>query len=740
MSVKKSPEPIQIVKIAKENIPLELINTPKWGVWKWEWKGAKWDKPPLQITGRMAKTSEASHWVSFGEAFRATNEQKDFSGIGFNLGPKGSGYTVIDLDNCVDGLGVIEPWAMEVIEAFDSYTEYSPSMEGVKIWVKGMLPPGKWKNKEGNFEIYDHGRYLTVTGHVVDGRKELKQCDEQLLAFLQKHMASNSPTKEQKFKTEDREWTMHCIQAALDFLDPDEGGYDPWKDVGMALHSYDPGLIDLWDEWSAKGGKYEGREAIEKKWASFEEGGGLGLGTLFHTAKCRGFKMPRREYSKTDVGIAKRVCDVLDGRALYVNEWNKWCLWNGKRFHTNKPRELRDAIVQVSQELLAEVPEPDGTKEMDKEIASQRAFALRYQSTVGIHAAMAQAEYDLAMSMEDMNTRHDLFHCDNVVLRLDSDTAKVEPLAHNPEYRNTLVSSVVYNPDAECPRWEQFIEEVTKGDCEIAFFLQQLAGFCLTGRTDDQSLYVLYGNGRNGKGAFCRTLLKLLGQYGVSADQGLLMQTRSQEHATQFANLYRKRCVIAQETDSGCRLNEAQVKRLTGGDNISCRKMREDFWEFEPTHKLILATNYKPDIRGTDVGIWSRVKVIPFEATVKPDPKLEGVLNSELSGILNWAIEGFQSVVEWNWCIPKAVELARKEYQEEMDIVKQFVEEMCVLGCELRVKNKDFFGSFDVYCRGVGIHTPSLRRIAQDLARLGVTTEPIHGVRYKVGIGLKSEF
>lgn len=455
-------------------------------------------------------------------------------------------------------------------------------------------------------------------------------------------------------------------------------------------------------------------------------------------------------YEDTEYGFARRVCDLLSDelygdRAMFIHQWDKWVTWTGRNFSIGVAKEVMEATVQVSKSLLDEPPPPSGDPKEDKaKLAAHIAFCTRYQTQRGFDSIRRIAEKILARDFGSLDKKTDLFHCENFTLRFD-DAGAVQKLDHVPSNMNTLLSQVPYIPDAKCPRWEQFIAEIAVGadgqpSPGLADYLQRIAGFCLTGRVDNQSIFILHGGGNNGKGAFCRTLLKLLGGFGASVNQDLLIDTKNKGHLTQFATLYGKRCVIAQETDQGCKLNESQVKWLTGGDGIRCRRMREDEWEFEPTHKVMLATNNLPIIRGTDNGIWRRVKLIPFNATVSPDPKLEPSLARELPGILNWAIEGYRKVCSGQGLAePEEVKIARAEYQQDMDIVGQFVEEKCVLGPGLKATNTTLYAAFEMYCKSVGLHPPSMRKLTIDLERLGVESGKSDSVRLKKGIGLVSD-
>ena len=228
------------------------------------------------------------------------------------------------------------------------------------------------------------------------------------------------------------------------------------------------------------------------------------------------------------------------------------------------------------------------------------------------------------------------------------------------------------------------------GDEELITFLQKALGYALTGDVSEQVLFILHGTGANGKSTLLNTLLGMSGDYSMKAASGLLMAKRSDSHPTERADLFSKRLVAAHESEQGHRLNEAFVKEATGGDPIRARRMREDNWQFEPTHKIFLATNHKPEIRDTDNAIWRRVRLIPLNVTIpdaEQDRQLPEKLKDEWTGILRWAVEWCLKLQQEELGLPKSVEVANQEYRSEMDILAPLIEDCCELGTGYEVKS-----------------------------------------------------
>jgi putative DNA primase/helicase len=212
---------------------------------------------------------------------------------------------------------------------------------------------------------------------------------------------------------------------------------------------------------------------------------------------------------------------------------------------------------------------------------------------------------------------------------------------------------------------------------------------------------ILWGKGRNGKSTFLNTLRTLLASYAMKAPSELLMVSHNDRHPTERADLCGKRFVTAIETEQGRRLAEVFVKEATGGDPIRARRMREDFWEFQPTHKVFLATNHKPIITDTDTAIWERIRLVPFTVTIPPaeiDTALPEKLEAELPGILNWALQGCMTWQQDGLGLPDEVKDATAGYRSEMDVLGQFIDECCLVGPNYRVKAHDLYDTYKQWC------------------------------------------
>ena len=202
---------------------------------------------------------------------------------------------------------------------------------------------------------------------------------------------------------------------------------------------------------------------------------------------------------------------------------------------------------------------------------------------------------------------------------------------------------VKYDEKAVCPTWNRFLKKVTNNDRGLMEYLQRVVGYALTGEVNEHVLFFFYGGGRNGKSTFLNTISAMLGEYAFAAPRGLLFKQQGSQHDTRFTTLHGCRFVTCSEIEEGQMFDEALTKDLTGGDPISARRMREDHWEFIPTHKLFMAGNHKPTVRGADEGIWRRIRLVPWLVQItekEKDVNLKKRLLKELPGILRWAVQG----------------------------------------------------------------------------------------------------
>jgi putative DNA primase/helicase len=274
-----------------------------------------------------------------------------------------------------------------------------------------------------------------------------------------------------------------------------------------------------------------------------------------------------------------------------------------------------------------------------------------------------------------------------------------------PRREDYCTKSTAVAPGGDCPRWRQFLEEITAGDAELQAYLQHMAGYCLTGLTTEHALFFCYGTGANGKSVFINTLVGIWGDYAVTAPMETFVASKVDHHPTDLASLRGARLVVASETEAGRRWAESKIKMLTGGEKVSARFMRQDFFEFVPRFKLLIAGNHKPSLRSVDEAIRRRLHLIPFNVTIpegQRDPQLYDKLKAEWPGILQWAVDG---CLEWQrigLALPAAVRDATAAYLASEDAIANWIDDCCDRDPLAVTPRSALFESFKRWADGTG--------------------------------------
>lgn len=385
---------------------------------------------------------------------------------------------------------------------------------------------------------------------------------------------------------------------------------------------------------------------------------------------------PAKRLPLTDLGNAERMVRLFGENIRYVGAWKKWLIWGGQRWQVDETEQ----IVRYAQ-LTARAIYKEASSEEDPD--KRRALAVhatKSEATPRVKAMISQACAlpGVAIRVADLDKDNWLLNCPNGTLDLRAGVLR----PHRREDMITKITSVPYDPGAKAPLWEQFLDRV-QPDKGIQNLLGRLSGYSLTGDVGEHVLPVHYGKGRNGKGVFVNAKLDVLGDYATQIPTELLMVKKGEAHPTEKTVLFGMRFAAATESEEGKSLNVALVKQLVGGDRISARKMREDFWQFSPTHKIELSTNHRPVIRETADAIWERVLLIPWDVQIpkaERDKSLGEKLKTEGAGILAWMV---RHCLAWQkgggLMVPECVRAATAKYRESEDLFGMFLSERCVL-------------------------------------------------------------
>ena len=440
-----------------------------------------------------------------------------------------------------------------------------------------------------------------------------------------------------------------------------------------------------------------------------------------------------QDVHETDLGNAARLVRRHGDDLLYSFPQSRWYVWDGRRWARDAVGEVYRRAKETVRAVLAEaaaIPDNERSKQLAR-------HALRSQAEARIMAmiSLARSEPGVPVLPQQLDADPWLFNCQNGTIDLHARSLR----PHDRADLATMLAPVTYDLNATCPRWLAFLDRIMKGNAGLIGFLQRAIGYSLTGDVSEQVLFFQHGAGANGKSTLAETMLALLGDYGKQAAPGLLTVKRGERHPTELADLAGARFVASVEVDEGRRLAEARVKWLTGGDRVKARHMREDFFEFQPVHKLWLSANHRPTVMGTDHAVWRRLRLIPFNVTIpdgEQDRHLPDKLKAELSGILNWALAG---CIEWQKRglePPTEVVTATDAYRVEQDILGAFIDDCCTTDSEQKITAKALYMLYTKWCGENGEHAMPQRRFGNRLAERGFSVHRgAKGERWWKGVG-----
>jgi putative DNA primase/helicase len=445
----------------------------------------------------------------------------------------------------------------------------------------------------------------------------------------------------------------------------------------------------------------------------------------------------RRHYTRSDLGNAERFVDMFGDRVRWCPARKAWMVYDGKRWAWDERAQVVKLAHQAARSIHKDAAaEPDPAKQ--REIAK---FAVSSQNEGRISGMLSQAKPYLAVSMDELDRDPWVLNCPNGTLDLRS--GKLRP--HDPADLITRLAPVEFDPAAECPRFNRFLQE-TLVEPGVITFVKRYSGYTLTGITRERLLAILYGFGKNGKTTLVELLRDVMGDYATNTDTETILMRKYQGVGNDVAALKGARFVSAAEVEQGRRLAESKVKQLTGRDTVTARFLFGEPFNFRPEFKLWLSTNNKPVIQGTDDAIWDRLRLIPFTQRfegAKADPKLPEKLREELPGVLSWMVAGCLEWQEHGLGEPETVRAATDQYRTEMDTLAAFLDEVCVIAGDCRVLAESLYQRYAMWCEKSGERKEPKKAFVARLQERGFErrreTAGVNRGRYIwLGIGFRS--
>jgi putative DNA primase/helicase len=779
-----------------DNIPQELRELDRWVCWRWEEKTKKDGTPddlakmPINpATGGRAMSNNPATWGTYSDAVSAAGrgriQEVDVCGIGFMF--NGDGIIGVDIDHCRDpGTGQLTEQARDIISTLDSYTEYSQSGNGVHIICYGKLPEGG--RRKSGVEMYCTGRYFIVTGDIFDdAHMNLEERTAELAAVHERYInvkkADKNVTKPNKSVNEGPVFVNDddIVEIALNAKNGDlfaslmngswQGSYGSQSEADMALCNllafYTGRDASVMDRLYRRSGLYR------DKWGERRgEAGTYGEITIAKAiADCREVYTPPRpkkekqqhEPPDIDVGLDQlgdlppdKLPDwIFDsyndmwnaerfkeryGDVIHYNVKKGWHIYNGKMWEEDilgRIRGLADKTIIELYRYESLIRQYDAIHETKKNKDFFKWVSLSRNAGRKDNMLREIAAMDgIAALPEWFDQDKFLLNCRNGTL--DLRTGKLHP--HNKEHMITRIIDIEYDPDAKTKIWDNFLNRIFDGKKDLVEFMQRAMGYTLTGSIKEQCIFILYGIGKNGKSTFIETIRELFGAYVRKVtDKVFTSKDNYYNSMGEIARLPGARLVTTDEPKEGARLEEGLVKQISGGAPLLAKYLYKEPFEFMPEFKLWMEGNHKPVITGTDLGIWRRIRLIPFNVVIPPeerDADLAEKLKAELSGILAWVVRGCIIWQKDGLMEPEDILVATDEYRNEMDSLQVFIDECIEFNQDSFVKSGDLYGIYSIWCSENGAKPLSSTKLSMKLQDRGYKKDRSRIARYWENIKL----
>lgn len=674
------------------NIPDELKYLNNWVCWKAypdpnSHSGIK--KVPINpYTGGQAMSNNPQTWNDYETAVRTS---VNYGGIGFMF--SGSGYFGIDLDDCRDDIdgylkGDKNNIVAEFINTMQTYAETSQSGNGIHLICRGTLPPNG--RRKGKIEMYDSGRYFIMTGNAIggfsavsDGTERVKSLHSKYFGIPQQLSLPNLAPMRAFPSLSEHELIEKMLNSQngdkfAKLYSGDFSDYPSQSEADMAFCS----MLAFWcgGDTSLMDSIYRSSGLMRDKWDRRQNGSTYGAITLAKAvSNCTNFYKfaPHDDYSISigggtmeqklpmhtldDTGNAERMNDYCGNVFRYNYTDKRWMYYKGGVWLYDDRGAVftaADVILERMKIELKSWAEHDGGSMLQ----DYQKHMKRTRSNAAKRAMIKEFEHIVPISPAELDTHKNLVNTQNGIVDLDTYTAT--PHSAKMYMTRMLGTSMPVNPKRPV-LWLRFLDDIFNSDKELIRYVQKALGYSLSGLTTEQCVFFLYGTGRNGKSTFLEIVRLILGEYATNIQpESIMMKSANSSANTDIARLKGARLVTSVEPNEGMRLNEGLIKQLTGDDMVTARKLYGDEFEYRPEFKLWMATNHKPTIRGTDLGIWRRIHIIPFTVTIlddKVDKNLGEKLREELPDILAWMMEGYRLWKYEGLVKPAVVESAVRE-------------------------------------------------------------------------------
>lgn len=726
-----------------EKLPKELKENALFCLWKYELRNGRKTKVPYQTNGKRA---DSSNKACFSDFDTVANLAQNYDGIGMGVFQP---FVAVDIDHCVDG-GKLSDMATDIIEMLNSYTEYSPSESGVRIIAKvDNLSYDKAKyyinNQKIGLEVYVSGmtnKFVTLTGNPI--REALiTERTEEIMAILDKYMRKPVVAPNPK-KVIGSYLSDESIIEKASKSKQGEKFSALWNGEFESSHSEaDQALCAILSFWC--GGDTEQMDRLFRKSKLYREKWERNdyreMTLQKAVMQTKEFYKPMRvnanrdfddelqrlielnpadttKYSWTDIGAGKLFADFYQEKVRYVPERKSWFYYENGTWATDtgglKTMRCSMQLANLLHLYALEIKDEHTRK-------TYMDYSKRWQSHGARVNFLKDAQVHHPISYMEFDSNPYIFNCSNGTLHLDSEKFT----EHCSDDLLTKISPVVYEPNAQSDRWNNFIAEIMSGDKERAIFLQKILGYALSGDTRYECMSILYGaTTRNGKGTLCESVLKVFGSYGCTARPETIAQkngNNSSQPSEDIARLAGVRFVNIAEPGKSLVLNAALVKNMTGNDTINARFLHENSFDFNPQFKLYINTNYLPVINDMTVFTSGRVMIIPFERHFGESEQDKGLKHEFTkpevqSAILNWLLKGYELLRSEGLKMPQSVISATNQYEHDSNKTVLFIEDCLEKGANYEERTSAVYNRYKSWCVENGQYAESMKNFKQSLA------------------------
>lgn len=727
-------------------------------------------KPVSPLTGKAASSTDARTWGTYAQA-KALRERMKLAGVGIVL--NGDGIVGIDLDKCIDYVDeneniVLKMFARHLYGLASSYAEVSPSGKGIHILGTATIAKSLKKQMRNiGVEVYETSRYFTVTEDVISETTELRSVQDIVDAVFDEAAAMDAPPIVHELPTlpnttiTDERWVRLIvekrIEAAVRMVREAVAGerhnkrYAAGRLLGGYLAAGERHGVRLLTTAEAIQKLYDAQppspSSAVKERRAIEQGIISGRmdeieipnkpQQIEHAKKSpvagSGATETAKRYVLSDIGNGERLRDAAGDRLRYVEEWKQWLWWDGRRWERTTVLQVKELAHQVIRGMLRSAADGEAT---DTDLAK---WALKSEASARVDAMIEEGKPYLRAKPEQFDRNPDLLTVANGTV----DMRTMQLRAHDPADMITKLVDVPLVETGLSTRWADFLRVVFCGDDDLISYVQRAVGYSLTGHTSEHCLFFCYGDGANGKSTFMRALEIVSGEYTTTAQIDALLDHKGGGEAASpnIAGLFGKRIAMAQEMPEGGRFDESRVKTITGGDTITARHLYGKLFEFRPTHTLWVTGNHKPKITGTDAGIWRRLRIVPFVASIsaaqrRDSREFEGIFQEDKSAILEWVLLGAYLWYQNGLGESQAVTQATTAYRGEEDIIARFVQTMCVVGPGKRVGQADLYAAWKQWAEDEGERAAAFKSQRWLVYNLTFRKLAVAQNRYVEGIGL----